>query len=173
MRYYILFVKRGGDIIKDFDFCVTRASDKNISSYYDRNWQDSVPMDSESLFDEHLHGCRTLKVSGKDINNNYIEFEVNIKFSSDDDFDYFSSDSCIHDGTLMFVKDCCDRVISKICTGNTYPLVGLPPRNGSKIEYTVGRFVVLNEYGEFGTEEKPWLRERTTVILPIKYRDRK
>ena len=37
------------------------------------------------------------------------------------------------------------------------------------VEYIVGNFVVLIEYdGDFVPADKPWMRERTTVLLPIK-----
>ena len=43
-------------------------------------------------------------------------------------------------------------------------------RTPNKIcSYIYGNPVILNEYGDFGTEDKPWLSERTTVIIPIEY----
>ena len=36
---------------------------------------------------------------------------------------------------------------------------------GDHIQYTLGNFVVLHEFGDFST----WMRSRVTVLLPIKY----
>ena len=36
------------------------------------------------------------------------------------------------------------------------------------VKYTVGNFILNEEYGDFGTGEKPWMRSRFTAMLPIK-----
>lgn len=163
-------LKKGGIIINDFDFCISRALDASVSTYYKRDWSKAVLVDSEKIFDRYLNGNRILKVSGINSANSPIEFRVTVHFSANDSFDYFTSKSYIHDGTLLFIKNCYEEIVSNVCKGSTHPLISLPPCNQSEVEYTLGRFVMLNEHGNFGNDEKPWAQTRTTILLPIKYR---
>lgn len=42
--------------------------------------------------------------------------------------------------------------------------------NKKYFKYTVGNILLNNEYNDsFATKEKPWFRQRTTVIIPIKF----
>ena len=90
----------------------------------------------------------------------------------DADFEYFTSSSSIHDGTLLFIKECADNCVCKIVSGQTYNKKIGPPKDGDTVHYTVGNLVVLSEYDmdetKFATKDKRWLHERTTVLLPIK-----
>lgn len=46
------------------------------------------------------------------------------------------------------------------------------PQDGMTVHIVVGNFVVLNEYDKnedlFTPEDKKWLKERTTVFLPLR-----
>ena len=55
----------------------------------------------------------------------------------------------------------------KTCNGNkTIP----KDLNGYSIIYTVGDFVLAEELSdEFATKDKPWMKSRFTVMLPIRF----
>ena len=46
-----------------------------------------------------------------------------------------------------------------------------PPHNSDTIEYTIGNFIILNEYNNKSfSNDNPHLCSRTTVLLPLKYK---
>lgn len=155
---------------KSLDFCITRASNASCSSYSDRDWGKAVEnTETETIFDEYLNGKRKFRINGVDDSGNAAYVDVEIQFDSDADFDYFTSDSCVHDGTLLFVVQTIKNCVDKICYAQTYNKNSGEPKSGDTIKYEVGNFVVLNEFGkQFALEDKPWLQERTTVLLPLK-----
>ena len=99
---------------------------------------------------------------------------INIIHNEDEDFEYFTMERCSCDGTYIFMTELMQNVFKKLAycktinnekvssDFNNYPF-------DYEICYTVGNFVVCNEYGDFGTEEKPWMKSRFTVMLPIKF----
>lgn len=152
-----------------FDFCKTVARDASRSSYADRSWSNAVEdYETEAIFDEFLHGIRNFSLDGKADDGTDVCLDVGISFNSSADFNYFTSESCIHDGTLLFVREMMDRCVQKVCLASTYNKNVGEPENGDSIRYVVGNFIVLTEYdGDFVPAERPWLRERTTVLLPL------
>lgn len=102
------------------------------------------------------------------------EVNIEVQYNPDADFDYFTTESCICDGTLMFYFDLCREILEKLFFGNTQYKPKLP-ENYEKdmdkyiIKYVVGDFVFSDEFGEeFATEDKPWMLSRFSVMLPIK-----
>ena len=105
-------------------------------------------------------------------NDDKPDLEINIIYSPDAEFEYFTMESCRCDGTLLFVQELMEKCVEKIIRLKTYNKDKQLPSDlsGHKITYTVGDFVVGTEYGEqFSTKEKPWMMERFTVMLPIKF----
>lgn len=155
---------------KSLEFCKVVAANKSRSSYSDRDWDRAVEeVETEAIFDEFLHGARNFRLEGKTDGENEISFNVSISFDDDADFDYFTSDSCIHDGTLLFIRDTMNRCVRKVCLAQTYNRSIGEPKSDDSIKFIVGNFVILNEYdGDFVPVDKPWLGERTTVLLPLK-----
>lgn len=98
-----------------------------------------------------------------------ISHIVDICFSDDCDFDYFTYESSLNDGTLLFCLESISNNLNKILRASTYKNGCKSPIESKHIKYTIGNTIVVNECGDFGTEEKPWLHQRTTVITPIKY----
>lgn len=94
---------------------------------------------------------------------------IKVVFDPDADFHYFDMSASVHDGTLYFVYQNIENVVKKVVAGGTYYKLSGSPKTGSFITYTVGNFIVINETGNFGSPKKPWLHEKTTVLLPIKY----
>lgn len=151
-------------------FCKAVAKDASRSSYANRGWDNAIEdLETVAIFDEFLHGIRDFFLEGKVDGETEICFDVSISFDANADFDYFISCSCIHDGTLFFIRDTMDRCVRKVCFAQTYNKNLRAPESGDSIKYVVGNFVVLTEYdGGFVPVDKPWMRERTTVLLPVK-----
>lgn len=155
---------------KSFDFCKATAQNTYCSSYADRSWDNAVEdYETETIFDKYLHGARSFFFEGKVDDETEICFNVSISFDCNADFDYFTSESCVHDGTLYFIRETIDKCVRKVCLAQTYNKNIRAPESGDSIQYIVGNFVVLTEYdGDFVPADKPWMRERTTVLLPLK-----
>lgn len=157
---------------KSFDFCKTVAQDPLRSTYTDRSWDNAVEYNkTEAIFDEFLHGARNFLFNGKVDDETEICFDVGISFDGNADFDYFTAEGCIHDGTLYFIREAMNRCVQKVCLAQTYNKNIRVPESGDSVQYIVGNFVVLTEYdGDFVPADKPFLRTRTTVLLPLKMR---
>lgn len=155
---------------KSFDFCKATAQNAYRSSYADRSWDNAIEVyETEAIFDKYLHGARNIFFEGKVDDETEICFDVSISFDGNADFDYFTSESCIHDGTLYFIIKTMDECVRKVCLAQTYNKHTGAPESGDSIQYIVGNFVILTEYdGDFVPADKPWMRERTTVLLPLK-----
>lgn len=144
-----------------------------LNNVYEINFIDIL----KSVFSdlkEDLHNNKiTLMVDGTDINGRYGKRDVSITYNPDANFEYFTTECCVCDGTLYFQAELINKVLRKVLSSSTY--------NNRKsnynddypfdydIEYEVGNFVINTEYGDFGTEEKPWLHARFTVMLPLTF----
>lgn len=100
--------------------------------------------------------------------------EISVKYNPNAQFDYFSTESCRCDGTLLFAIEMCKKIFNKILVGQSC-YIPKKPKDIEKNPYNydvyfeVGNFVFAEEYGEqFTTKEKPWMKSRFTVMLPIK-----
>ena len=101
-------------------------------------------------------------------------FNIAVEFDENADFEYVSTETVVCDGTLWFVGQCIESIIQKITLHQTCNINKMNPEIFNKssiynVKYTIGNFVLMSECGDFGTEEKPWLHSRYTVMLPIKY----
>lgn len=85
---------------KSFDFCKATAQNTYRSSYADRSWDNAVEdYETEAIFDKYLHGARNFFFEGEVDDETEICFNVSISFDCNADFDYFTSESCVHEGT--------------------------------------------------------------------------
>ena len=155
---------------KSFDFCKTVAQDTSRSNYADRSWDNAVEdCETEAIFDEFIRGARSFILTGKLDDGMDIRIHIDISFDGDADFDYFTSSTYVHDGTLLFIREAMDKCVRNVCTAQTYNKNIGAPKHGDNIRYIVGNFIILTEYdGDFVPADKPWMRERTTVLLPLK-----
>lgn len=144
-----------------YDFCINRVSDSNCSDYSNLDWTKAEEYNYESLYINRIPDGRY----------NYDDDDIifNVKYNPNGDFQYFTSFQFVHDGTLLFISYGVQNLINRIYSAATYnKLIGEPQKN--KIaSYIYGNPVILNEYGAFGAENKPWLLERTTILIPIEY----
>ena len=99
-----------------------------------------------------------------------LDISVKVTYDPDTDFKYFTTSSSRHDGTMLFIYENIETCLKKILSLQTYDKsIGLPnDANNCNYFYTIGDIVVVNEYGmQFATDEKPWMQQRTTVMIPI------
>ena len=124
---------------------------------------------------EKMYKSRTLE-TGITVGNSDHQI-ANIYYDPEADFNYFSMSRNTNDGTLMFDFEAMKDVLHKVLSCQTYnkSILSEVPNNEEffnthHFKYTVGDIVLCQEYGdEFGTEEKPWMKRRTTALLPIKF----
>lgn len=94
-----------------------------------------------------------------------------IQYDSDADFQCFTTARCRCDGTMLFYLDLMLECIDDLFEFHVWcKEVEIPKKlNGITLKYTVGNFVLAEEFGDqFTTKVKPWMRSRFTVMLPIK-----
>jgi hypothetical protein len=107
----------------------------------------------------------------KDADEKQSNFEI--IYDPDCEFEYFTMETCISDGTLYFGYNLMTEILEKIFRLKTVNKEKLPVDIQENlydydIRYTVGNFVFGDEHGDFGTDEKPWLHSKFTMMLPIK-----
>lgn len=151
------------------EFCKQRASNPNISSYSDRDWNSAVEHNITTLLDNILHGVRKYKLTGHLDDGSKVSYDVNITINPDGDFDYFTSDSFISDGTFLFWAECVDGLLRKVLSLETYNKKLGAPSNGCIVNWVIGNVVSCAEYdGDWNPDDKKWMRERVTMLLPLK-----
>lgn len=165
---------------KGFEWCIERASDPALSGLSDRDWSKAVEVNSERFFDcieekfisdigvrrddGVLHVVRdAFGIDGK-------KWTVHLRFDPDADFSYFTSECSVNDGTILFANELFDRNAFKVITMSTYDKVlETALRIGRDVYWTIGNFVCLLETGErFAPTDKPWVKTRMTVLLPLR-----
>lgn len=99
---------------------------------------------------------------------------ADLTYNPDADFDYFTTENCVCDGTLVFMNELMAKILKKIESLNTCyspVLEGLTPEDivNYIIHYEVGDFVTNSHIIEPPDKDKPWMCDRFTVMLPIKF----
>ena len=155
---------------KSLGFCIQAALDPARSSYSDRDWSKAIELQSTKfLIDEMLEGIRKYVLEYDDDGSKGV-INIELVLNADADFQYFTSESFVSDGSLAFITDASEKLISRVLGGRSYYADLKKPEDGETIEFTIGNLVLLTEHGNFGTEEKPWLTERNTILLPVAMR---
>lgn len=166
---------------KSLEFCINRASNPEVSGYADRDWSKAseallgdmfsvLPPDwKEAMFSLCVDG----ELIGTVTPESHPIRKAHFIYNPDCDFSYFTSASAFTDGTLYHRYHLEAELISKVLTTQTYDRhVGMPTEE-QRMKYTIGNFVVLTEFGDSTIwdipNDKPWLNERLTILLPIKY----
>lgn len=150
------------------EYCINAAQNPKRSKWSERDWSKAIEFgdDASLLFDLVLNGLREYELTSEDGSKS---IKIRILFDSDADFDYYTSSSSIHDGTIAFIYDNVMKCVLKVVQLQTRNACIPSPDFGDEVTFTVGNFVILNEYdGDFVPKDRPWLRERTTVLLPLK-----
>ena len=101
---------------------------------------------------------------------------ADLTYSPDTEFNYFITESCVCDGTLIFMNELMMNILKKIGQLQTCyapALEGISQEelnNGNyMIHYEVGDFVVNSCIIEPPYKDKPWMCDRFTVMLPVKF----
>lgn len=153
---------------KSLTWCKQRA--ENFSGYIDRKWGNAEELSAEELFDRlGANGLRHFDCGYTADDGSSVRYSVDIEFDQNADFEYFTSASSVHDGTVAFVAELLNDRIIAVCCGSTFRKDVGGPRGGDKIHYVVGNFVMLTEHdGDWVPTDKKWMRTRTTILLPLK-----
>ena len=153
---------------KSYNFCKALCHDKERCGFYDRKWDDVSEYSFIDVFKNKLPLHHTLK-------SDNVKISIDVIYDPSADFQYFTSYVAQTDGTMIFELKAMQEIFSRLAQCGTYFNKMDAPHNGAHISYTVGNFIVVREYNkEISLPEKPWMSERLTVMLPIKYeiRDR-
>lgn len=102
------------------------------------------------------------------------EVIADLTYNPDADFDYFTTESCVCDGTLVFMTELIRKLLHKIGSLNTYyvpAFEGIPEEEfcNYKLHYEVGDFITNSHIIEPPNKDKTWMYDRFTVMLPIKF----
>ena len=112
--------------------------------------------------------------TGLDENEKAVEFGNSIIYNPNAEFEYFTMERCCCDGTLSFFNFLTDDIIHSLAKGETHNKKKEPDDNKNDLYaydriYEIGDFVFGEEHNErFATDDKPWMKSRFTVFLPIK-----
>ena len=159
---------------KSLEFIKNRIESENVYGFEDTGFESLTEYNSRDAF-KSFYIFSDDKTETKliyKLGDDKADLEVDIVYNPDADFEYFTMECCRCDGTLLFIQELMEKCVEKIIRFKTYNKDKQLPADlsGHKITYTVGDFVVGTEYGEqFSTKEKPWMLERFTVMLPIKF----
>ena len=104
-----------------------------------------------------------------DNDGDHIHINVSIQFDPDAEFDYMTCSSSTNDGTLVFLEMNAREAVLEAIGKTSYCIQKGKPQDGDHITYTLGNPIAIIEDGNFGTEEKPWMHSRFTVLLPVRY----
>lgn len=101
---------------------------------------------------------------------------ADLSYSPEAEFNYFITECCVCDGTLMFMNELMERILKKIGQLQTCYTPALKEIseneiiNGNyKIHYAVGDFVANSYVVEPTDKDKPWMCDRFTVMLPVRF----
>ena len=156
---------------KSIDFCKKRAAENNFNFLPDAKYKEVKPYEILKIMlndpEKDISGFLTdgLKVADN----------VKVIYDPEADFDYFTNFQCRNDGTLLFTVQAQQHVLLKVITLETYCISKAPQDfvdnfNNYNVTYTIGNIVSVCEHSlDFGTEEKPWMTQRDTALLPIKF----
>ena len=99
--------------------------------------------------------------------------KVKLIYNPDVEYDYFTIQRCLSDGTYAHLYELMEICVENIINFKTYFKSVKIPKDLSEhtIIYTIGDFVLASETDreKFKTEDKPWLDCRFTAMLPIKF----
>jgi hypothetical protein len=149
-----------------FEFVRKITADSDRSDWCDRDWDKAYEMDSKIKFQKDN---LSLSRISENENGGTDVCQVNIEVNPDGDFEYCVSESVLSDGTLAHLDGVLNKLYNRIITGISYCKSQELPDKYNSISYTVGNYIILTEHGDkFRTEDKPFLKERISVMLPVR-----
>lgn len=118
----------------------------------------------------------TLMLEGETLSGDKGTTKITLRYDPNAEFEYFTSDICTHDGTLTFLMDAIGNIINKLFELGTYNISNIPPDFKDHVwdydyEYIIGDFVINSQVDDkYAPEDKPWMKEKQIVTLPIKWK---
>ena len=134
----------------------------DVLNYYEHN----------ITFDGNV--CKRIILSATTDANLKGDIEIQVKYDPEAEFEYFTMETCICDGTFFFFYELMATVLNKVFGFGTYNKEKVPKDYNNnpfvyKLEYIIGNPIIAVEHNtKFATEDKPWLLDRFSVMLPIK-----
>ena len=163
---------------KGFEWVKARASNPQLSqALAESDWSKANEVSKSTTINTFISVSRTLAIAHNPFNQYQLahgsaEYSIKLLHNEDADFQYLASSSCRHDGTFLFEKELIYRVAAKVLTLQTcyLPYAEQLAKSGiHTIHWTIGNFVLLDEYGDqYALDGKPWMKSRSTVLLPLK-----
>lgn len=157
------------------DFCIKQIKKQN-SPYIDRDFSKAIEVNMDYILNYLSNQCNsdiTLPIHIVYFPNGFnTTINCQIEYNPNADFDYFTSKCMYTDGTLIFEQDAMCDLFNRLVNISTYDNRCKQPdfSKNFTIKYTIGNFVVIHEYKDRWSEvNDPWMNERLTVMLPIKY----
>ena len=159
---------------KSLEFVKERIASGQCNGMEGNKYESMIEHDTRELFkNTHYSKDNDLVLANIPYHkDNKSYFNVIIKYNPDADFEYFTMQRCICDGTFVFFQDLMNECVNKIIHLKTCNVNKTIPKDltGCSIVYTIGDFVLAEEFSnEFATNRKPWMKSRFTAMLPIKF----
>lgn len=157
------------------NFCKQRAEENSFNFLPDAKFTETNPYEVlKIMLTDPSKDISSILKDGLKIADN-----VKVIYNPEADFDYFTNYQCRNDGTLLFTLQAHQEVLLNVMNLKTYCTSKVPDdfvenfRNYD-VTYTIGNIVSVREHSnEFGTKEKPWMTQRDTAMLPIKFEVKK
>lgn len=155
---------------KSLEYIKRRIEDGNLNNMSPEEFVDMSVTPLTTFWDKVSVGETIILATTKDKS----EVIADLTYNPEADFNYFTTESCTCDGTLIFMAELMENLLKKIGELNTYYLPALEEINEEdlcnyKFHYEVGDFVINSHIIEPPNKDKPWLCDRFTVMSPVKF----
>lgn len=159
---------------KSLEFVKERIALSQCNGMENNKYESMIEWDARELFkNTHYSKDNELILANVSFHkDNKPYFNVIIKYNPDADFEYFTMQRCVCDGSFVFFQDVMRDCINKLIHLKTCNVNKNIPKDltGYSIVYTIGDFVLAEEFSDgFTTNEKPWMNSRFTAMIPIKF----
>ena len=124
---------------KSLDYCICNVPEELAN----RPWENAKEWNSEKFYDMATDSNRHFKAIQLSTGR---EIDVEINFDPDAEFQGFISDGGVHEEKAIFFTSSAENCIEKITDVNKAE----PDLKEDHVTYTVGNFVVLNEFKQEG-----------------------
>ena len=157
-----------------------------VKEYPDRVSDDIKILDLDKINEINLmtyieNNIKSLKVKENKVDVQLLNEEankfvnVNLKHNPNAEFNYFTTDISTHDGTLLFMGQAIERILSKILTAQTQYREVIPKgfNENDFFEYDyfyeVGDILVHSDVGMKNINGRNIMGQRDIMMLPIKF----
>ena len=157
-----------------------------VKEYPDRVSDDIKILDLDKINEINLmtyieNNIKSLKVKENKVDVQLLNEEankfvnVNLKHNPNAEFNYFTTDISTHDGTLLFMGQAIERILSKILTAQTQYREVIPKgfNENDFFEYDyfyeVGDILLHSDVGMKNINGRNIMGQRDIMMLPIKF----